>query len=240
MIKTEFGSIVSHKFNNEYICYDSRIQPILMNRILDSFRSDEFRLSNTSNILDLNNGFVKKHFWRKGAMSLFNDNYLFHDLRYTRPVRELKNYIDFSSIVRKYQGSSLASKIELCTPIFAYVKRSIISYQGDIILTKINGRTLEATLKTRNIDYEFEKELAFCFKFMFSSGIYNIDMNLTNIMFNEDTKKFSFIDFDKIIIDQSLANNLKYTTRVLNRFKKSLDRFELTQNFKLDVFISNL
>jgi hypothetical protein len=74
MIKTKFGSIVSHKFNNQYICYDSSIQPILKDRILASLDSDEFRLSNTSNFLDLNNGLIKKHFCRKGAMHLFNDN----------------------------------------------------------------------------------------------------------------------------------------------------------------------
>ena len=44
MIKTKFGSIVSHKFNNQYICYDSSIQPILKDRILASLDSDEFRL----------------------------------------------------------------------------------------------------------------------------------------------------------------------------------------------------
>ena len=59
MIKTKFGSIVSHKFNNQYICYDSSIQPILKDRILASLDSDEFRLSNTSNFLDLNNGLIK-------------------------------------------------------------------------------------------------------------------------------------------------------------------------------------
>ena len=95
MIKTKFGSIFSHKFNNEYICYDTSIQPILKSRIIDSLKSDEFRLSNRSNILDLNNGFIKKHFWRKGAVSVFNDNYIFLGLKSSRPIRELINYIDF-------------------------------------------------------------------------------------------------------------------------------------------------
>ncbi len=72
MIKTKFGSIVSHKFNNQYICYSSSIQPILKERILSANDSDEFRLSNNSNFLDLNNGFIKKHFWRKGAPEKIN------------------------------------------------------------------------------------------------------------------------------------------------------------------------
>ena len=76
MIKTKFGSIVSHKYNNQYICYDSSIQPILKDRILSGYKNDEFRLQNDSNFLDFNNGFIKKHFWRKGAMSIFKDNYL--------------------------------------------------------------------------------------------------------------------------------------------------------------------
>ena len=99
MIKTKFGSIFSHKFNNEYICYDTSIQPILKSRIIDSLKSDEFRLSNRSNILDLNNGFIKNIFGEK-AQCLFNDNYIFLGLKSSRPIRELINYIDFLHIVK--------------------------------------------------------------------------------------------------------------------------------------------
>ena len=120
MIKTKFGSIVSHKFNNQYICYSSSIQPILKERILSANDSDEFRLSNNSNFLDLNNGFIKKHFWRKGAMSFLNDKYFFYGLKQTRPVRELINYIDYSYIINSSKNDTV-NRIEACSPsIFLY------------------------------------------------------------------------------------------------------------------------
>ncbi len=123
MIKTKFGSIVSHKFNNQYICYSSSIQPILKERILSANDSDEFRLSNNSNFLDLNNGFIKKHFWRKGAMSFLNDKYFFYGLKQTRPVRELINYIDYSYIISSSKNDTV-NRIEACSPVFSFIKKT--------------------------------------------------------------------------------------------------------------------
>ena len=240
MIKTKFGSIFLHKFNNEYICYDTSIQPILKSRIIDSLQSDEFRLSNTSNILDLNNGFIKKHFWRKGAVSIFNDNYLFLGLKSSRPIRELINYIDFLYIVKASENQFIIDKIEVCTPIFAYIKKNTFSYKGDIILSKINGITLDLYLQIRNMDNSFEMELARCFGFMFSNGIYNFDMNLKNIIYNTDSKKLAFIDFDKVLIDLSKKNDKRYITRVLNKFKRSLDDYKSLSNFDYNKFINYL
>ena len=240
MIKTKFGSIFSHKFNNEYICYDTSIQPILKSRIIDSLQSDEFRLSNTSNILDLNNGFIKKHFWRKGAVSIFNDNYLFLGLKSSRPIRELINYIDFLHIVKASENQFIIDKIEVCTPIFAYIKKNTFSYKGDIILSKIYGTTLDVYLQIRNMDNSFEMELAHCFGFMFSNGIYNFDMNLKNIIYNTDSKKLAFIDFDKVFIDLSKKNDKRYITRVLNKFKRSLEDYKSLSNFDYNKFINYL
>ena len=240
MIKTKFGSIFSHKFNNEYICYDTSIQPILKSRIIDSLKSDEFRLSNRSNILDLNNGFIKKHFWRKGAVSVFNDNYIFLGLKSSRPIRELINYIDFLHIVKASENQFIIDKIEVCTPIFAYIKKNTIFYKGDIILSKINGMTLDAYLQTRNMNKSFEMEIAHCFGFMFSNGIYNFDMNLKNIIYNTDSQKLAFIDFDKALIDSAKKNNKKYITRVLNKFKRSLEYYKSLSNFNYNKFINYL
>ena len=118
MIKTKYSSIVSHKFDNQYICYDSSIQPILQKRILSCFSSDEFRLNNKSNFLDYNNGFIKKHFWRKGGMSILNDSYLYLGLNISRPIKELKNYIDFSHILSNLSDTKITNTFEVCSPIF--------------------------------------------------------------------------------------------------------------------------
>ena len=111
MIKTKYSSIVSHKFDNQYICYDSSIQPILQERILSCFSNDEFRLNNKSNFLDYNNGFIKKHFWRKGGMSILNDSYLYLRLNLSRPIKELKNYIDFSHILSNLNDTKITNTI---------------------------------------------------------------------------------------------------------------------------------
>ena len=139
MIKTKYSSIVSHKYNNQYICYDSSIQPILQDRILSRFTTDEFRLNNTSNFLDLNNGLIKKHFLRKGAMSILNDSYLYLGLNSSRPIRELKNYIDFNHILNNLNNERIMKTFEFCSPVFSYVQRRGIFYTGDIILSKIEG-----------------------------------------------------------------------------------------------------
>ena len=151
MIKTRFGSIVSHKYNNQYICYDSSIQPILKERILSGYQNDEFRLQNDSNFLDFNNGFIKKHFWRKGAMTIFRDNYIFINLNNTRPIRELKNHIDFNHIIQTRVESELADIFELCIPILAFVNKNAITYKGDIVLSKIEGMTLDKYLSKKTL-----------------------------------------------------------------------------------------
>ena len=240
MIKTKFGSIVSHKYNNQYICYDSSIQPILKDRILSGYKNDEFRLQNDSNFLDFNNGFIKKHFWRKGAMSIFRDNYLFMNLKNTRPIRELKNYIDFNNIINKYSGNEVHGIFELCLPIFAFINKKGITYKGDIVLSKIEGMTLDNYLKSELNDLNFYIDLGRCFKILFDNGIYNIDMNIKNIIYNNNNKKITFIDFDKLIINQLNKNNKRYSNMVLEKFKSSLVKFNLDNKFMWDEFISNL
>ena len=165
MIKTRYGSIVSHKFNSEYICYDSSIQPILKDRILSSIATDDYRLTNNSNFLDLNNGLIKKHFCRKGLMYIFNDNYIYNGLKKTRPVRELTNYIDFNHLIETSNNDWIINKIELCFPVFAYIKRNYLFYNGDIVLSKILGKTLDKYLMKNN-RLNIEEQLGFCFGFL--------------------------------------------------------------------------
>ena len=238
MIKTKYSSIVSHIYNNQYICYDSSIQPILQERILSCSTTDEFRLNNRSNFLDLNNGLIKKHFWRKGSMSLFRDSYLFLGLNSSRPVRELMNYIDFNYILSNLSDARIANTFEFCSPIFSHVQRKGVFYSGDIILTKIKGATLENYISENSIGSKFYNDLAFCFKTLFDNGIFNIDMNLRNIIFNKDTEKISFIDFDKLIINPSKKGDLKITAEVLTKFKKSLNKFNLDDKFDWEEFTS--
>ena len=240
MIKTRFGSIVSHKYNNQYICYDSSIQPILKNRILSGIENDEFRLQNNSNYLDFNNGLIKKHFWRKGAMTMFNDNYFYINLKNTRPIRELKNYIDFNYIINNYAKNEIIEIFELCIPILAFISKSSITYKGDIVLSKIEGMTLDNYLLSDINDFNFYDDLGKCFKTLFDNGIYNFDMNIKNIIYNNLNKKITFIDFDKLIIDPSKKNNKRYTHLVLEKFKKSLGKFSLDKKFMWTKFISSI
>ncbi len=239
MIKTRYGSIVSNKFNSEYICYDSSIQPILKDRILSSLATDDYRLTNNSNFLDLNNGLIKKHFCRKGLMYIFSDNYIYNGLKKTRPVRELTNYIDFNHLIKTSNNDWIINKIEPCFPVFAYIKRNYLFYKGDIILSKILGKTLDKYLSENN-RLNIEEQLGFCFGFLFERGIYNFDMNLKNIIFNEDTNKLSFIDFDKLWIKPSLRKSSKYSLKVINKFESSLEKNNLKSSFRWSQFINSL
>lgn len=239
MIKTKFGSIVSHKFKNKYICYSSSIQPILKDRILSANDSDEFRLSNNSNFLDLNNGFIKKHFWRKGAMSFLNDKYFFYSLKHSRPVRELINYIDYTYIINNSK-SDIVNRIEACSPVFSYIKKGNLFYSGDIVLSKIKGDTIDKVLHEDYCDGEFVSNLALCFQFLFGNGVYNSDMNLKNILFNKATGKFSFIDFDKLKINLNKKNNKSLTLRVVSKFEKSMQKHNLLNRFDIKKFKNKL
>ncbi len=239
MIKTKFGSIVTHKFSNQYICYDSSIQPILKNRILASLDSDEFRLSNSSNFLDLNNGLIKKHFFRKGAMLFLGDKYFYYGLKHTRPMREYINHMDFIKIVQSSKNEWIINKLELCTPIFSYVVKNSFFYKGDIILSKINGETLDLILK-KNERFYLEEQLGLCFKFLFTNGIYNFDMNLKNIIFNYELNKISFIDFDKVMINTAKRNSKLYSSRVISKFRDSLIKYDLLTNFDWKKFLASI
>ena len=44
-------------------------------------------------------------------------------------------------------------------------------------------------------------------------------MNLKNIIFNEETNKLSFIDFDKLWIKPSLSNSDKYSAKLFTSSK---------------------
>ena len=78
-------------------------------------------------------------------------------------------------------------------------------YTGDIILSKIDGLTFDEYLLKNNITNQIYKDLRFSFEILFQNGIYNLDMNLKNIIYNEFTNKISFIDFDKLIDRKSVV-----------------------------------
>lgn len=237
MIKTKYSSIISRKYTNKYICYDSSIQKLLEDRVISGLDNNEFRLENTSNFLDLNNGLIKKHYWRKGGMKFFKDYYVYLGLSYTRPVRELNNYVDFSYIINQTNNDKVKNIIELCTPVCSFVQRKGMFYTGDIILSKLDGLTFDQYLLKNNITNQIYKDLRFSFEILFQNGIYNLDMNLKNIIYNQLTNKISFIDFDKLIINTSRKNDKSYSSDVLSKFKRSLEKLNLDNRFDWKSFI---
>lgn len=237
MIKTRFSSIVSRKYSDKYICYDSSIQQILEDRVLSSLDSGEFRLENRLNYLDLNNGFIKKHYWRKGGMKLLKDYYIYLGLVRTRPVRELQNYIDFAHIINKTNNDKVKNLIEICTPVCSFIEKKGILYTGDIVLSKIDGLTFDQYILNNELTNQIYNDLRFSFEILFQNGIYNIDMNLKNIIYNHFTNKISFIDFDKLVINTSRKNDKKYSSDVLRKFKKSLKNLNLDNRFNWKKFI---
>ena len=124
-------------------------------------------------------------------------------------------------------------------PIFSYVKRSNLFYKGDIILSKISGDTLDKTLMKR-LKLNIEEEIGLCFRFLFNNGIYNYDMNLKNIIYNLESDKLSFIDFDKVTINSHKINSQNYSSRVTDKFRDSLKKYDLFSKFDWDKFIRSV
>ena len=147
--------------------------------------------------------------------------------------------MDFINIVNNSKNEWIKSKLELCMPIFSYVKRCNLFYKGDIILSKILGDTLDKTLM-RRLKLNIEEEIGLCFRFLFNNGIYNFDMNLTNIIYNQESDKLSFIDFDKVSINSHKINSKNYSTRVIDKFRGSLKKYDLFVKFDWDKFIRSV
>ena len=147
--------------------------------------------------------------------------------------------MDFLNIVKNSKNDWIISKLELCMPIFSYVKRSNLFYRGDIILSKISGETLDKILKKR-LKLNIEEEIGLCFRFLFNNGIYNFDMNLRNIIYNPETDKLSFIDFDKVTINSYKINSQSYSSRVVDKFRDSLKKYGLFAKFDWDKFIRSV
>ena len=124
-------------------------------------------------------------------------------------------------------------------PIFSYVKKGNLFYKGDIILSKISGETLDKTLMKR-LKFNIEEEIGLCFRFLFNNGIYNFDMNLTNIIYNRETDKLSFIDFDKVIINSHKTNSQSFSSRVIDKFRDSLKKYDLFVNFDWNKFVRSV
>ena len=123
------------------------------------------------------------------------------------------------NIVKNSKNEWVINKLELCIPIFSYVKRSNLFYKGDIILSKISGETLDKTLLKR-LKLNIEEEIGLCFRFLFNNGIYNFDMN-NKYLYNQESDKLSFIDFDKVTINSQKINSQNYSARVINKFRDS-------------------
>ena len=147
--------------------------------------------------------------------------------------------MDFMNIVKNSKNDWVTSKLELCMPIFSYVIRSNLFYKGDIILSKISGETLDKTLMKR-LKMNIEEEIGLCFRFLFDNGIYNFDMNLTNIIYNPESDKLSFIDFDKVTINSRKTNSQNYSARVINKFSDSLKKYDLFAKFDWDKFVRSV
>ena len=154
-------------------------------------------------------------------------------------MREYINHMDFIKIVQSSKNEWIINKLELCTPIFSYVVKNTFFYRGDIILSKINGETLDLILKKKERFY-LEQQLGLCFKFLFNNGFYNFDMNVKNIIFNYESNKISFIDFDKVMINTAKRNLKLYSSRVISKFRDSLIKHDLLESFDWKKFLASI
>tara|TARA_B100001989_G_C24445017_1_gene415994 strand:- start:58 stop:786 length:729 start_codon:yes stop_codon:yes gene_type:complete len=214
---------VIKKINNTIIFYERDNEKDIEQLFIDGFFDSDER----ENIKLINNEhWIKKHYFRKGLMKFFGDNYLFAKLQNTRSFQE---YSILKYLVKK--------NFNTCKPIIGWVSSNMISYKANLVVEKIEEtKTLSATLisiyrggrDSSTISsgyYLLGKEVAK----MHHHGVFHGDLNANNILvtreiFNskdKDSKGIYIIDFDKSKIQKISKKDISSN---INRLKRSLNK----------------
>lgn len=158
---------------------------------------------------------VLKHYYRGGLIGKLNkDSYLFTNIEATRAVKE------FRLLQWMY-----ANGLPVPTPIACQIKKGLLTYQADIITSRIEqARDLVSILQTEVVDEATWQKIGQTIAKFHQLGVYHDDLNCHNILVNEQGDIY-LIDFDRG--DQRLPDKTWQQAnldRLLRSFNKELNR----------------
>ena len=221
------SQIVIKKLDNKIIFHHKSENE----NLIDLFRSGEFDTLEDINVEWIHDKkWVKKHYLRKGIMSIFNDFYLYSSLKKTRSFREFEilNYLS-------------SSNFNTCKPLIGWVEYiGGIFYKANLVTKNIVGMNFYDFLKSSNIVdikiSEVYKKIGLSVAQMHNLSIFHGDLNINNIIVSSDHSHIHIIDFDKsyykIISDSDRAKNIQ-------RFKRSLIKNNFYNQGFFDLFLTS-
>ena len=236
-------NIITKKINNKTIFYDNDIGI----NIEELFSSNTFNTDESSNVEWINDKkWVKKHYFRKGAMSFLNDWYLYSSLRHTRSYREFEilNYL------YRY-------KFNTCRPIVGWVTYSGLIYKANLVTESIQAKNLKDFLDLLALDDidlnklnspiikydrpELFKQIGIKVAHMHKLNIFHGDLNISNIMISDDSMNHGKLKIWILDFDKSLRKNLREKDRIsnLHRFQNSLIKNKHYVRFDYETFLSS-
>ena len=153
---------------------------------------------------------VLRHYRRGGAAArLTADRYLWTGLERTRPFREWR-------LLRRLHDEGLP----VPGPVAAHVRRSGLTWRGDIITERIaDTRSLASAMTTGGIDARAWEAVGATLRRFHDRGVDHADLNAHNILLDAGMQVF-LVDFDR----GAVRNGSGWKRRNLNRLRRSLDK----------------
>ncbi len=221
------SQIVIKKLDNKIIFYPKNNN----NNLTDIFKSGKFDTKELTNVEWIDNkSLVKKHYQRKGLMSIFKDFYLYSSIKKTRPFRECEilHYL-------------ICSNFNTCKPLIGWVEYlGGIFYKANLVTENIVGMNFCDFLKSQNIVeskmIETYKKIGSATAEMHKLSIFHGDLNINNIIISKNNYEVHIIDFDKSYYK---ILSVKDRERNLQRLRRSLVKNNFFNQGHFDYFLDS-
>ncbi|MDD9999707.1 MAG: 3-deoxy-D-manno-octulosonic acid kinase [Rhodospirillaceae bacterium] len=153
---------------------------------------------------------VLRHYRRGGAVArLTADLYLWTGLERTRPFREWR-------LLRRLHEEGLP----VPSPVAAHVRRSGLTWRGDIITERIaDTRSLASAMTAGVIDAGTWEAVGATLRRFHDRGVDHADLNAHNVLLDPGMQVF-LVDFDR----SAVRSGAGWKRRNLNRLRRSLDK----------------
>ena len=155
-----------------------------------------------------------RHYRRGGAAArLTADRYLWTGLERTRPFREWR------LLRRLYE-----ERLPVPRPVAAHVRRSGLTWRGDIITERIaDTHSLAAAMTAGGIDAGVWEAVGATLRRFHDRGVYHADLNAHNVLLDKGMQVF-LVDFDR----SAVRTGASWKQRNLDRLRRSLDKIART------------
>ena len=157
---------------------------------------------------------VLRHYRRGGAVArLTADRYMWTGLERTRPFREWR-------LLRRLHEEGLP----VPRPVAAHVRRSGLTWRGDIITERIaDTRSLASAMIAGETDPGTWEAVGATLRRFHDRGVDHADLNAHNVLLDPGMQVF-LVDFDR----GAIRTGASWKRRNLNRLRRSLDKIART------------